>query len=75
MAEQIARGRAAGTIFDDLHPDSIAEAIARCVSDLESLRRTAEALSTEWRRTSSLPAFVDFMDVDAVARAVLRPIA
>ncbi len=62
MSEQIEAGRAAGTIFDDLDPDSIAEAIGRCVADLESLRRLAASLSAEWRRATSLPAFVDFVE-------------
>jgi glycosyltransferase involved in cell wall biosynthesis len=43
MAEQIEAGRAAGTIFEDLEPDSIARAIARCVVDLKSLQQSAPA--------------------------------
>jgi len=62
MARQIEAGRAAGTIFEGAEPDSIAEAIARCGANLESLKRSAEGLSDEWRRTISLPAFVDFME-------------
>lgn len=69
MAEQIDAGRAAGTIFEDLRPDSIARAIASCVEHLESLRRSAQALSSEWRRTSSLPAFVDFVETQMTLRS------
>jgi hypothetical protein len=69
MAEQIETGRAAGTIFEELQPDSIARAIARCVADLKSLRQSAQALSSAWRRTSSLSAFVDFMETQIASRA------
>lgn len=69
MAEQIEAGRAAGTIFDDLQPDSIARAIARCVTDLESLQQSAQALSSAWRRTVSLSAFVDLMETQIAIRA------
>lgn len=69
MAEQIESGRAAGTIFDDLAPDSIAQAIARCVKDLESLQQSAQALSAEWRRTVSLSTFVDLMEAQIALRS------
>jgi Glycosyl transferases group 1 len=69
MAGQIESGRAAGTIFEDLQPDSIARAIARCVADLESLPQSAQALSSAWRRTNSLSAFVDFMESQIASRA------
>jgi hypothetical protein len=75
MAEQIEAGRAAGTVFDDLQPDSIARAIARCVADLETLRESAKALSVEWRRTTSLTTFVDFMEERIALRSSrLHPI-
>jgi glycosyltransferase involved in cell wall biosynthesis len=69
MAEQIEAGRAAGTIFEDLQPDSIARAIARCVTDLESLQQSAQALSSAWRRTVSLSAFVDLMETQIALRS------
>ncbi len=69
MAEQIESGRAAGTIFDDLQPDSIARAIARCITDLESLQQSAQALSSAWRRTASLSAFVDLMETQIALRS------
>jgi glycosyltransferase involved in cell wall biosynthesis len=69
LAQQIEAGRAAGTIFDDLEPASIAEAIARCVADLEPLTRSAQALSPAWRRDVSLPAFVDLMEGAIAERA------
>lgn len=69
MAGQIESGRAAGTIFENLQPDSIARAIARCVTDLESLQQSAQALSSAWRRTVSLSAFVDLMETQIALRA------
>ncbi len=69
MAEQVEAGRAAGTIFEDLQPDSVARAIARCVADLESLQQSAQARSTEWRRTVSLSAFVDLMEMQIALRS------
>ena len=69
MAEQIESGRAAGTIFDDLQPDSIARAIARCVTDLESLQQSAQALSAAWRRTVSVSAFVGLMETQIALRS------
>ena len=69
MAEQIEAGRAAGTIFEELQPDSIARAIARCVADLEVLRQSAQALSSAWRRTLSLSAFVDLMETRIALRS------
>lgn len=62
MAEQIEAGRAAGVIFDDLQPDSIAKAIAYCVNNLKPLQQSAQELSTEWRKKTSLSAFVDFIE-------------
>jgi Glycosyl transferases group 1 len=69
MAKQIEAGRAAGTIFEDLEPDSIARAIARCVVDLKSLQHSAQALSIEWRKKSCLSAFVDFMEEQIALRS------
>ena len=62
MAKQIEAGRAAGTIFEDLEPDSIARAIARCVVDLKSLQHSAQALSIEWRNQSGISPFVDLIE-------------
>lgn len=69
MAKQIEAGRAAGTIFEDLEPDSIARAMARCVVDLKSLQHSAQALSIEWRKKSCLSAFVDFMEEQIALRS------
>jgi glycosyltransferase involved in cell wall biosynthesis len=68
LAQQIEGGRAAGTIFD-LEPDSVARAVARCVDRLEPLTRSAEALAPAWRRTMSLPAFVDLIETSIADRA------
>jgi glycosyltransferase involved in cell wall biosynthesis len=68
MAEQVEAGRAAGTIFEELQPDSIARAIARCVADLESLQQSAQARSSTWRKTVSLSAFVDLMETQIALR-------
>ena len=69
MAEQIEAGRAAGTIFEDLEPESIARAITRCVLDLTSLQQSAQALSIEWRSKGGISAFVDFVDAQLALRA------
>jgi glycosyltransferase involved in cell wall biosynthesis len=69
MAEQIDEGRAAGKIFEDLAPDSIARAIARCVVDLKSLQQSAQALSIEWRNRGGISGFVDFMERQIAFRA------
>jgi len=69
MATQIEAGRAAGTIFEDLDPNSIARAIARCVVDLKSLQHSAQALSIEWRKKACLSAFVDFMEEQIALRS------
>lgn len=69
MAEQIEAGCAAGKIFEDLEPDSIAQVIARCVMDLKSLRHSAQALGIEWRKKICLSAFVDFMEEQIALRS------
>ncbi|MBK5260364.1 MAG: glycosyltransferase [Thermoanaerobaculia bacterium] len=69
LAEQIEAGRAAGVISEDLEPDSIARAVARCVAELEPLTRSAQALSPEWRRTISLSAFVDLIETQIALRS------
>lgn len=69
MAEQIEAGRAAGTIFEDLEPESIARAIACCVLDLKSLQQSAQALSIEWRNKGGISAFVDFVEEQIALRA------
>jgi glycosyltransferase involved in cell wall biosynthesis len=69
MAEQIQAGHAAGTIFEDLQPDSIARAIARCVANLEPLRQSAQALSGDWRKNTCLSAFVDRMEQQIALRS------
>ena len=71
MAEQIEAGRAAGTISEDLRPDSIADAVARCVADLDRLQPSAQALSSEWRSKVSLPAFVDLIETEVALRSQL----
>jgi glycosyltransferase involved in cell wall biosynthesis len=68
MAEQIEAGRAAGTISEDLRPESFAAAIALCVAGLERMRQSAQALSSEWR-TRDLSAFVDFMERQIALRS------
>jgi glycosyltransferase involved in cell wall biosynthesis len=73
LAEQIEAGRAAGTIADAFDPDSIARAIARCVADLGILRQAARSVSDAWRRTSSLPAFVDFVEGEIARRIAEAP--
>jgi hypothetical protein len=70
MAEQIETGRAVGTIFEDLQPDSIARALAGCVADLKPLQQSAQATSIEWRKKSCLSAFVDFMEAQIALRSV-----
>jgi glycosyltransferase involved in cell wall biosynthesis len=75
MAEQVEAGRAAGVVFEDLHPDSIARAIAHCVVNLKQLQESAQILSFEWRRKSGIAAFVDFMEEHiALRNAALLPI-
>ncbi len=69
LAEQITVGRAAGIVFDDLQPDTIAEAIGRCVAGLAALRPMAQALSGDWRRNVSLAAFVDFVEAQIARRS------
>jgi hypothetical protein len=69
MAEQIEAGRAAGTIFQDLRPDSIARALARCVADLSTIQKSAWAMSIEWRRNSGVAAFVDLMEKQIALRS------
>jgi glycosyltransferase involved in cell wall biosynthesis len=68
MAEQITAGRAAGTISEDLRPDSIARAIARCVAELEPLQQSAQAVSSEWRKRD-LSFFVDFVETEVALRS------
>ena len=68
MAEQIEAGRAAGTITEDLHPYSIAQAIAHCVANLEPLQQSAQAASRAWR-TRDLSAFVEFMEHEIAIRS------
>ena len=68
MAEQIDAGRAAGAIFEVLQPDVIAQAVARCVAELEPLQRSAQALSVEWKK-KSVSSFVDFMEEQIALRS------
>lgn len=68
MAEQIEAGRAAGAIADELRPEPFARAIAACVAALAPLRQQAQSASAEWRRTVSMPAFVDFVEAQIAAR-------
>jgi glycosyltransferase involved in cell wall biosynthesis len=69
MAEQIDAGLAAGTIFEDLRPGSIARAIGRCVEDLMTMQQAAQTLSIEWRKNSCLSAFVDFIEEQITIRS------
>lgn len=69
MAEQIEAGLAAGMIFDDLKPDCIARAIARCVTDLTSLQQLAQVLSIAWRKNGGISAFVQLMEDQIVLRS------
>ena len=69
MAQQIEAGRAAGAISEDVRPDTFASAIARCIRDLEPLRQSALARSAEWRKTTGIPAFVDFVEEQLARRS------
>ncbi len=73
MAEQIEAGRAAGTIAEDLAPESIARAVAQCVADLDAQRQMAASVSAAWRQTVSLSAFVDLIDALIANRAQDEP--
>ena len=73
MAEHIEAGRAAGVIAQDLRPDSFANAVAQCVADIDRLRSSARALSTEWRRKVSLSAFVDLIEAEVALRSRAQP--
>ncbi|MET0622055.1 MAG: glycosyltransferase [Pyrinomonadaceae bacterium] len=75
MAEQIEAGRAAGVISEELRPDSVADAIARCVRDLESLRQSALDKSAGWRKTTGLTAFVDFVEEQLARRSRGRTVS
>lgn len=68
MAEEIEAGRAAGTISGDLSTDSIARAVAQCVTELDSLEQSARALSGGWR-ARDLSAFVDAMERQIALRS------
>jgi glycosyltransferase involved in cell wall biosynthesis len=69
MAQQIEAGRAAGSISEDLRPDSVARAVADCVRHLESLRQSALTKSAAWRKTTGIPAFVDFVEEQLARRS------
>jgi len=69
MAQQIEEGRAAGVVSEDLRPDSFARAVADCVRHLEPLRRSALDKCDAWRKTTGIPAFVDFVEEQLAARA------
>lgn len=69
MAQQIEAGRAAGAIAEDLRPDCFARAIAHCVRHLEPLRRSALDKSAAWRKTTGIPAFVDFVEEHLARRS------
>lgn len=73
MAAQLAAGRAAGVIADDETPEAYARAIARCVADLDALRRSAESVSDAWRATVSLSAFIDQIEGEIALRAAEEP--
>ena len=69
MAQQIEAGCAAGTIFEDRQPQSIARAISCCVADLKRLQASALGLSVEWRRRTGVSAFVDLMEKEIALRS------
>lgn len=69
MAQQIEAGRAAGAVSEDLRPDCFAVAVAHCVRHLEPLRRSALDKSAAWRRTTGMPAFVDFVEEQLARRS------
>jgi glycosyltransferase involved in cell wall biosynthesis len=69
MEEQIAAGRAAGTIFEDLRPDSIARALACCLENLKLLQKSAQTMSVEWRKNYDIRVFVDLMEEQIALRS------
>lgn len=68
MARQIEAGDAAGVIADSFEPAAFASAIATCVADLEPLTKRAASVSEAWRRTVSMPAFVDVLEGEIAKR-------
>jgi glycosyltransferase involved in cell wall biosynthesis len=68
MAQKLEEDRAAGAIFDDPSPASIAEAIGRCVRDVDRLARLAGERSAAWGKEYGLCAFIDFMERQVALR-------
>jgi hypothetical protein len=69
MSQQIQTGRAAGVVFDELEPASIARAVRSCVKDLCELQAQAQALSGAWRKQTGMDAFLDFVERQVSLRA------
>jgi glycosyltransferase involved in cell wall biosynthesis len=72
MAQQVEAGRAAGVVFEHLDAQCIAQAIAHCVANLDSLQRAAAALGDKWRQGRGTAAFVDLMETEIAARGASR---
>jgi glycosyltransferase involved in cell wall biosynthesis len=62
LAEQIEDGRAAGIVYEGDDTNDIAEAIRRCIDQIEELTRTAAPLAGPWRESESLTACLDAME-------------
>ena len=65
LAEQIESARAAGVVYDG----DEAEAIERCVTDIDALTRNAATLAAPWRERESLGACLDAFEQLRAARA------
>jgi glycosyltransferase involved in cell wall biosynthesis len=68
LAEQIEFGRAAGVVYTADDAGGIADAIARCVADLDALTRAAANCAGPWRDSQSLGAWLDAMELLRSAR-------
>ena len=72
LAAQIEAGRAAGVVFTDDAADCVADAVARCVENLDGLTRDAAARAGCWRETQSLGSCLDAMEQLRRSRAPAR---
>jgi glycosyltransferase involved in cell wall biosynthesis len=72
MGDQITAGRCAGIAYPGEGAEVEADAVAKSLAELGSLRAAAASLAAPWRRAESLGAVLDAID-DVIANRAEAP--
>ena len=73
LGDQVTEGRAAGIVYGDQDPETIAKAVARCVTDLPALAAEARKLAPSGQSGETMEKFVNWLAGEIQGRSAYLP--